>query len=312
MVLVALLASVLGLGCGKTVDDDESDAAPSGGATASGGRGAEGGTIAGASTTGGAPGIVVEPPPGPSYCSYGGRTYALGDRFRTLDGCNDCECVRNDSKWEVSCTERDCAPACVRDAESYSATRLGDDPVAFLAADGCSECTCIENEDGATSTLRCITTGCACIHDGRTYAIGDSFRDACDNACRCEAQGRVACEGEGCVPACRFEGRSAARGESFPSRDGCNECVCYDEGVPCSAVLCECAPFREWWRRYSSGDDSGSQAGCPAFTRLFSTSCGSGCEQDADCPEWIDCTGNAGDCSDQAEQCPFSTLAVAP
>lgn len=43
--------------------------------------------------------------PGQSTCEYNGRTYQIGEGFKSSDGCNECGCNAN---GQVACTLRAC------------------------------------------------------------------------------------------------------------------------------------------------------------------------------------------------------------
>ncbi len=76
---------------------------------------------------------------------------------------------------------------------------------------------------------------------------------------------------------------------------------------------CVCDPQQEWWRSYTLTDPAKcmvAKFACPAQTSHFSSECGCGCEQDASCPEWINCMPPVTQsCTDLKAKCPYSKIA---
>jgi hypothetical protein len=160
-------------------------------------------------------------------------------------------------------------------------------------------------EAGATSV---------CQIDGQPHAIGERFACGC-NTCWCEADGTISSTLVECHDRCEYAGKSYRLGETFPAEDGCNQCACEEFGqVSCTEALCSCYPEKEWNRHYaglSAADCASIDYACPANTVAFSAAdCGCGCEQDSDCPAWIDCEPGANNgCEMLKAQCPYSDVA---
>lgn len=155
--------------------------------------------------------------------------------------------------------------------------------------------------------------GNGCVYAGTTYPVGASFpaSDGC-NSCSCGAGGQVSCTAMACADGCDWNGNHYEVGESFPARDGCNTCTCQPSGVSCTDMACACDPGREWWRDYIATSPSKCAAAiytCPEHTTQFANACGCGCEQDASCPESIDCMPPAPDCDALRARCPYSSVA---
>ena len=134
---------------------------------------------------------------------------------------------------------------------------------------------------------------------------------ACD-VCYCEANGEVMCIALPCTT-CAYEGAEYGPGQSFPSSDGCNSCFCGDDGqVACTDMACTCDAASEWWRDYVATPEGCMviDFACPANTSYFANSCGCGCAQAADCPEWFNCMPPAPcDVAKIEAQCPYSGIA---
>jgi hypothetical protein len=154
-----------------------------------------------------------------------------------------------------------------------------------------------------------------CSYDGKTYFPGDWFpsTDGC-NSCSCQNDGSVICTEQECVTACIYAGKTYAPGEDFPALDGCNTCTCGADGsVGCTKIGCPCAPAAEWWRHYvgSSPEECAIiDYACPENTLAFSNSCGCGCEQSPECPNYFDCMPPAScDEPELKKKCPYSGFA---
>jgi len=135
----------------------------------------------------------------------------------------------------------------------------------------------------------------------------------CPDGFVCVLDGSYPDAGGSCQPAaCTYEGQDYLPGDSFPALDGCNTCSCTDSGmVACTKMACVCNPAAEWWRHYVATDVNTCAVmkySCQPKTQHFSNECGCGCEQDAACPEWINCMPPT-DCSQLRSDCPYSPVA---
>jgi hypothetical protein len=84
-----------------------------------------------------------------------------------------------------------------------------------------------------------------------------------------------------------------------------------DGGAPA-----ECDPETEHDREYIGASPTACAVifyGCPEHTTMFSNDCGCGCEQDASCPEFVDCMPggdpNPGCSSEERARCPYTDIA---
>ncbi|XP_048754109.2 kielin/chordin-like protein [Ostrea edulis] len=77
-------------------------------------------------------------------------------------------------------------------------------------------------------------TGVRCLADGRTYQVGDTFRNRAGDRCTCQYSGRSTCVSHP-IPAssvyCRYLNRQYTTGQRFVAADGCNECRCRSDGT---------------------------------------------------------------------------------
>lgn len=255
-----------------------------GGSTDTDGTGGSAGT-GGNAGSGGGPG-----------CTWNGTPHALGTTWK--EACNTCSC---DLDGTVGCTLMACG--CEYGGNYYNP---GD---TWTASDGCNQCTC-----GGDLSVACTETDCApmCEYNGQYYAPGESWKpDAC-NTCYCDQNGQSACTGAYCPPECTYAGTTYQVGESFPALDGCNTCTCTDGGIVCTKVACSCDPTTEWWRDYVStsvNECALIDFACPENTTGFQNACGCGCEQDASCPQTIDCQPPT-DCTELKKKCPYSLVAL--
>jgi hypothetical protein len=75
-----------------------------------------------------------------------------------------------------------------------------------------------------------------------------------------------------------------------------------------------CDPATEWYRQYKYTDLATCAVVkfyCQPYTVYFANSCGCGCEQDASCPEVIDCEPPPTQtCLDLQKKCPYSKVAL--
>jgi hypothetical protein len=100
---------------------------------------------------------------------------------------------------------------------------------------------------------------------------------------------------------------------------------CYERTVCGTTISCmksatgACNPTTEYNRNYIATSTSSCQAvkfACPANTTAFFNSCGCGCEQDASCPQYVDCMPGPGTqdplCSSTGanDRCPYTTRAM--
>ena len=139
---------------------------------------------------------------------------------------------------------------------------------------------------------------------------------ACDcNTCSC-SDGQISSTLAACYT-CKDGDTGYFAGQSVPSRDGCNTCMCEDTGdIRCTEQLCLCDPATDWGKKYVLTDPmrcaSADTPPCPANTTPFQNECGCGCAQGSSCPEWINClpSPQANDCATLAQTCPYSKLAL--
>jgi hypothetical protein len=110
------------------------------------------------------------------------------------------------------------------------------------------------------------------------------------------------------IPTCDegdSEVKSCADGES-----------CYERSLCGTTILCRddaCDPESEHNRNYVALGDAclTVKYACPENTDSFRNDCGCGCEQDASCPEYVDCMPGGDlppECSDET-LCPFTVRA---
>jgi hypothetical protein len=153
--------------------------------------------------------------------------------------------------------------------------------------------------------------GVPCDSDGVVHEVGVQFPCDC-SICWCGTDGYIWSTLTECPPsvACTHAGKSYPTGVTFPSRDGCNECTCEENGtVGCTDKACACKPDAEWYRHYVLTDAQSCQAAkyaCPPNTRSFRNECGCGCEEAAECAETIACK----DCDDQLARCPYAKVST--
>ena len=160
----------------------------------------------------------------------------------------------------------------------------------------------------AESAGAAAAPGEPCVVDGVVHEVGVEY--ACDcNTCWCETDGHVWSTLAECAPSgCTYAGQSYPAGVTFPSRDGCNQCTCGEEGsANCTAEFCACEPTAEWYRRYvftDAGPCLGAKFTCPPNTLVFANPCGCGCEEATPCGKTVACDA----CTDELAQCPFATV----
>ncbi|MBI4509230.1 MAG: protease complex subunit PrcB family protein [Deltaproteobacteria bacterium] len=208
-----------------------------------------------------------------------------------------CQCNANAAclagfRWDGSPEVCACVPAepqCKADTDC----RLFDNYCVGAA------CTCMALPAGAPVPLCPISDTVACI-----------AQPCAGKAAACENGACVVVEGK----YCEYNGRRYKVGESFPADDGCNRCSCLESGfVACTEracpVECDYNNYNKKW--LSKSFEECTRMGdymCVDGTKSFVNSCGCGCEQPADCPEWINCMPPR-DCSAERARCPFSQVA---
>jgi hypothetical protein len=112
----------------------------------------------------------------------------------------------------------------------------------------------------------------------------------------------------------------------IPSQADCPpDSQCRSLSICCSTIWCAlistadagaCDPSKEFNRHYvgsSPEECSLVDYACPENTTMFGNACGCGCQQDASCPQVVDCMPGPGTsnplCSD-SRQCPYTTRAL--
>lgn len=130
---------------------------------------------------------------------------------------------------------------------------------AFLVvAIGCMLTACSAEDGSLESSEQALREDRnACVHDGKTYNVGDPVPSGDCNSCSCGEGGRVICTAMACevppVPpcppppsadVCKWMGKEYRVGESVPSGDSCNTCGCNPGGiVACTTKLCDPGPI---------------------------------------------------------------------
>ena len=214
-------------------------------------------------------------------CELDGVVIRVGESIRAADGCNTCDCQDDGTLFcsemgclpgcwveelgvelaigesftrenascgeDCTCTEgglacyaRPCRPpACLFDGEEYA---VG---AAFRAPDGCNTCTCLEDGRVVCTERACPGRTCVIEGEGVELAIGQSYTmpGYCGDICTC-TEGGLECYARPCPPpTCEVDGRGFGPGETFPAADGCNTCVCMDDGsVACTERACPTNP----------------------------------------------------------------------
>ena len=150
-----------------------------------------------------------------------------------------------------------------------------------------------------------------CVLGDQIYSVGATWKCDC-NTCGCGADGKIWSTLALCS-ACTYGEEPHYPGEKFPSTDGCNTCECTnDGGVACTEKACACNPDKEPNRQYAGKSPEQCAVidyACSPPTKPFGNACGCGCEQDASCPEWINCIPGATDCAAMKQKCPLSKVA---
>uniref|UniRef100_A0A336LYS6 CSON010969 protein n=1 Tax=Culicoides sonorensis TaxID=179676 RepID=A0A336LYS6_CULSO len=176
------------------------------------------------------------------------------------DGCNMCTCKEDGTT--AGCTEM----ACADEHHKVKRSPVNNDPASpdfscvpgtsFKHADGCNDCTCSDNGKFAACTLKlCVEplfTGSP-YEDGFSCKPEASFRYEC-NDCRCLPNGKAAmCTFKLCNPDSVRTVRAITNqnnpnqpnfrctpGEQFTHSDGCNSCICNQDGKHAACTLKMC------------------------------------------------------------------------
>lgn len=160
-------------------------------------------------------------PTPPKGCAYEGKDYKDGESFPDKDGCNTCSC----SDAKIACTQKACVQTC--GSRGLPACPTGS-YCKFDATCGATDKggTCEPSPRGCTDHIEPM---CGC--DDKTY----------NNPCEAAAVG-VSVKYEGACKilpkSCVYEGKEYKDGESFPDKDGCNQCFCKNGNVACTDKAC--------------------------------------------------------------------------
>jgi hypothetical protein len=153
--------------------------------------------------------------------------------------------------------------------------------------------------------------GCCGCPDGAHQDIG-GVDHICNGGCWAPGGGST----DAGSPTCSYNGQSYDEGDRFRAGDGCNTCSCSAGNVACTQMACSCDPATETHQREYVATDPQQclllDIACQPNTTLFQNSCGCGCEQGVDCPDWFDCMpGSVPGCDvDQIKvKCPYSGIA---
>lgn len=171
-------------------------------------------------------------------CDYGGKSYEVGERYPSTDGCNECTCGAD---GQSECTLR----GCLSNTCEYGGTTYAEGEN-FPASDGCNTCVCADGNVACTD----IACEAGCEHKGKHYALGQTFNDGCAG-CACTPDG-VVCDAILCDPGepgdgCTFGDASFPVGSGVICPDGCNSCGCNEtpEGPTWAQTLIGCPPLRQ-------------------------------------------------------------------
>lgn len=133
-------------------------------------------------------------------------------------------------------------------------------------------------------------------------------RSVCCSTVYC-ARHQAQCDG---IPSCD-EGDTQLDGPCPP------DTRCYTRSLCGTTIYCldsSCDAEKDYNRRYVAKDQKSCALAdfiCQPNTTPFTNACGCGCEQDANCPEYVDCEPGSGDqsllCSDLSK-CPFTSRAL--
>jgi len=163
-------------------------------------------------------------------CTYDGVDYKPGDRFEATDGCNSCIC---DEKGMVACTELGCNN-CTEDI--YRTCEDGTKYVEAYCDNGMLAIVDYLTDPCEDSTLTCKTgeQKYEKCEDGREFIVAE-----------CDENGEWfyyqtlvdPCESDA---VCLHNKNAYKAGDTFPADDGCNKCVCEEDGnISCTEMACE-------------------------------------------------------------------------
>jgi len=131
-------------------------------------------------------------------CEYKGQKFEIGESFE--DDCNTCACY-DDGK--VACTLMLC-----QDNDSCASVDCAQGKLCWVNASGIAVC---RNDP-------CMSVNCS---DGKICAAN-----------------RFDCTPECVISCCEYNRETYYHGESFPSKDGINQCSCSDGKVVCTMRAC--------------------------------------------------------------------------
>ena len=130
---------------------------------------------------------------GTGTCFYDGKTYKVGDSFKSTDGCNSCFCSSDNL---IGCTEMACATPPPTDCTAKGACS---DPMPGVPSIQCA--------DGTTAGPECSDLGgqcgwhitsCVCKEGTVVHHAGDNWSDGC-NTCSCSQNGQAMCTQKACA-----------------------------------------------------------------------------------------------------------------
>lgn len=168
-----------------------------------------------------------------------------------MEDCNLCKCSPNGIGW--FCTRKACTPRQKRDSPpGNSNSEVKCSPGTSFKMD-CNTCFCTETGIPACTMMFCLNGKQKrdTSQQEPECTPGTNFKsaDGC-NDCFCTPNGLTACTLKACLPVPLGQDVAASRqkrdavkkcvpGESFPSEDGCNNCVCTKDGFPaCTEMAC--------------------------------------------------------------------------
>jgi hypothetical protein len=200
------------------------------------------------------------------------------------------------------------APVCGCDGVSYANECQAHAAGVAASSDGaCAECTTDQDCPHGACVIEATCAGLDCPPPAPNQCsiCGDGSEPLCRRAiepcpdgqvrevvdnCFGRCVDRVSCEAQGC----EYEGATYEFGEHFPASDGCNECVCAEDGsAQCTLKLCAC-DYADPNRSYVSRDPDECaliRFLCAPGNQPFFDDCGCGCEPVPAC--------RVGGCSNQ-------------